>query len=49
MWGIFIMIHGQLITYLDIDTHFANEQNTIQPGIFKILHEKIVFLKKFVN
>ena len=45
----FMMINRQLTTHLHIDTHLANEQNTIESVIFKILHEKLVFLKQFVN
>ena len=45
----FIMISRHFTTNLYIDTHLANEQNTIESVIFKILHEKLVFLKQFVN
>ena len=46
---LFIMIKGQFLTNLDIDAHLTNEQNTIKSVIFKILPEKLVFFKQFVN
>ena len=36
------------VTNLNIDAHFANEQNTIESVFFKILSEQLVFLKKLI-
>ena len=46
---LFILIKRQFLTNLDIDTHLTNEQNTTKSVIFKILPEKFVFFKQFVN